>query len=272
MQRKSSLPSEKIAENLEAQLRLYKKAAEQDLEKQIMTGKDKAKEPEGKAESGRTESLPPPRKKIKPTTAKAKDAGRRSIPPASKMIEDVKQEEESGKEEDDEELQARGKHAALELEDGDPASEDLRDLESGSDDDSEEGDADVFDKEFALPAAAANRFDGLPERLRKQADEVCKDVLASIPADMSTTLVLDYRAREDYMHMLRILLAEEITTIDTMLCVVAETDGKLSDNLGDSAKIFKKMSLKGKSSFNKWATGFPDYVLSLEDKKKKEAP
>ena len=48
--------------------------------------------------------------------------------------------------------------------------------------------------------------------------------------------------------------------------------GKLSDNLGESAKIFKKMSLKGKSTFTKWAAGFPGYLQKLESEQKKEAP
>ena len=40
--------------------------------------------------------------------------------------------------------------------------------------------------------------------------------------------------REDYMQALRILLAEEITTTETMICVVGETEGVLTSSRQDS--------------------------------------
>eukprot|EP00439_Symbiodinium_sp_Y106_P010442 s6029_g1.t1 len=177
----------------------FVKAAEQDLEK-MQTGKEKGKDAGSKPGETATSSEKP-RKRIKPTTAKPKSEGeavRRLPPPKPNMIEDVKHEEESGKEEDDDDDDAKSlrKPAALELEDGDPDSEVLKELESGSDDDSDQDD-DVFAKEFALPvpAAPANRFDGLPEKLRKLAGGICKQILESIPVEMSRTLVLYYRAR-----------------------------------------------------------------------------
>ena len=35
--------------------------------------------------------------------------------------------------------------------------------------------------------------------------------------------------------------------------------GKLSDHLGASGHIYKRMTLKGKTCFKKWIDGFPEY-------------
>ena len=122
------------------------------------------------------------------------------------MLEDVK-DEGSGKdeEEDDEEgLPEPEPEAALELEDGE--ADDDEELDKEDSDEEEPGsdqDSDLLAGEFAMPPAASgttvgSRMDALPESLRKQASRLSKELLVTIPAEVSTTLVCNYRARLVY--------------------------------------------------------------------------
>ncbi|CAE7265431.1 unnamed protein product, partial [Symbiodinium microadriaticum] len=238
----------KIAESLENQLSVYKKAAEQDLEKQMTAREDKG--PGSSKENQRRRLVRPtsrekkedeglPKKRPKPSTRKPDSE------PKHHMIEDAKKEEVSEEEPDDPEPLPE---PPLELEDGDAESPDP----FGSDDDedagdSEQNDDDIFADEFALPAKAdRNKREPLPEKLRKEAATMSKDLLDSIPSEMSMSLAY---LVSPYIQPTR----PPWTGSDKV------PKGKLSDHLGASGHIYKRMTLKGKTCFKKWIDGFPEY-------------
>lgn len=163
----------------------FVKAAEQDLEKQMQAREKPAKEVADVKHR-------PDRNCERRSKRTRKEEAPKEAPPVRRMIEDVKKEEESGQEEENDECDPDG---PLELEDGELEG----DEETGAGEASQSGseaeesdDNDLFNDEFSIAAPkgakTGDRFDGLPEGLRKQASRLSKELLGSLPAEMTATL------------------------------------------------------------------------------------